>query len=480
MARSSARSHSPAARGRAVAALVLLFGAFAPSCAGLVSIEGRSCPCADGWVCCEATQDCQRPGESCEAGSGGTGAQAGHGGSSGAQGGDATGGKGGVSGGSGVSGASSGSGGDAGMGDGGTSSKGGRAGEGGAGASGEAGMGGEPEPEWHSVGPALLDEPVTTSEADFELAPDGTPYLAFRGCEDCDLPSPTHVPVVERFDGRRWTTLPSDGLPVTIVGVPALAVDPNGTVYVLVDGAVRAFDGDVWQPLPDLPDSACPDPNFQAIEDQPGILWATLCDDARQEISVVGFAGSSWESVGNTLPGRNAGVRLLASGSSPYLGHTASDGAHVFVRRLNVFAEAFPPPEWVGDELEGELVELAQAPDSTLYAAVWKSTDAFKINGDVTLYEGAVGGLVVSGALRTSWAPPGLAVSAAGTLYAFYLSDGFVNVNRFDGTNFRDVKSTDIGTATTWPVLRLLEGSGGVVPMVAFEAGAALRVKKYE
>jgi hypothetical protein len=324
-----------------------------------------------------------------------------------------------------------------------------------------------------------LDEPVTTSEADLELAPDGTLYLAFRGCEDCDLPSLRHVPVVERFDGRRWTTLPSDGLPTTIVAAPALTVDPDGTLYVLADGAVRVFDGDVWQPLPDLPGSASLDSNFQAVEDQPGILWATLFDDARQEISVVGFAGSSWERVGNALPGRNAGVRLVAGGSSTYLGYTASDGAHVFVRRLNVFAEPFPPPEWVGDELEGELVELAQAPDSTLYAAVWKSTDAPKMNGDVVLYEGAVGGLVGSGALRTSWAPPGLAVSADGTLYAVYLSEDYVNVNRWDGTNFRDVKSAEIGNGTS-PVLRLLEGDQGVVPTVAFEVGAALRVKKYE
>ena len=50
-------------------AFFLLLGigtiATAANCGGTASLEGRSCPCTDGFVCCEATSICLAPGATC-------------------------------------------------------------------------------------------------------------------------------------------------------------------------------------------------------------------------------------------------------------------------------------------------------------------------------------------------------------------------------------------------------------------------------
>src|SRR5262245_14144976 len=66
--------------------LFALLGAVAltPTCAPLITLEGRGCPCADGYECCESSDTCVPHGTSCPAplGSGGsdTGGEANHGG----------------------------------------------------------------------------------------------------------------------------------------------------------------------------------------------------------------------------------------------------------------------------------------------------------------------------------------------------------------------------------------------------------------
>jgi hypothetical protein len=334
---------------------------------------------------------------------------------------------------------------------------------------GEAGMGGAPEPEWRPVGPSPLDDPEARSEPDLELAPDGTPYLAFKSCTDCDISSATIVPVVERFDGSRWRLLPTDGLPSEIVGTPALTLWEDGTPYVLVDGQVSRFDSARWVAAvgAPLPGPTTDESNFQV--DQDGTVWVTLFDSARQEISVVRSLGDTWETIGLPVSGRRDGVHFVMDMGGVYLAHTDVDGDGVFVRTMMSGA-------WMGPELAGQSVDVAVAPDGTLYVAIWQRESA--LSGAVRVLSGAVDALADLGTIGSvSFQAPSLEVSTDGTLYAVFLATDFVNVNRFDGENFRDVKSLDIGNGTS-PALRLSSTSS--VPFVAFQSGLVLQVKKYE
>jgi hypothetical protein len=465
-------SERPRARpgfGRLVAGALVPGGAFVVSCVSLVSLEHRSCPCAEGYVCCERMQTCLRPGEACVGETGGNGGNVG------------TGGNGGTSAGRGGNSATGGNagtelGGAAGT-RGGSSSQGGAT-SGAGGVAGESGMGGEPGPEWRPVGPERMDDPQPLDVPDLELAWDGTPYLAFVACEDCDISGFRRVPVVERFDGS-WRLLPTTGLPATIVARPALALDTGGVPYVLIDGQASSFDGTAWNPVGDaLPLPMGFESNFQV--DEGGVLWVALFDDARAEISVFRSAGSGWQAVGPGVPAVPADaerrVRLVpvdevqfdgSGNGGSYLAHTDADGTGVFLRR-------FDGVDWVGSEMAGSSIDIARVWTGTLYAAVRQPND------DVDVLVQAVGGdFVELGNLTASCAAPSLAVASDGTLFLAYSKGGFVNVNRWDGMNFRDVDSSALGSTGTAPVLRLLSDFD-VVPFVALFFGSELAVKKYE
>jgi hypothetical protein len=418
------------------------------SCISLVSLDNRSCPCATGYTCCDATQLCLEPDEICSQGGGGSnGSIVGQGGRS-------------SSGGS----SGAGAGGTAGT-RGGTSPQAG-AGDGTAGASGEAGAGGVGEPTWRPVGPEVLDDFPAAGEPDLEIAPDGTPYVAFLACGQCDAQTRAWVPAVQRFDGS-WHALPIDGLPATIASVPELAIGDDGTLHLVTDVQVSSFDGRAWRALSsDLPRTTTDQVNFQIDDD--GVFWTTLWDESRQGISVVRWTGTGWETFGPAVSGDITSMRLVVGPGGPYLAHAAVDAASVSVRH-------FPDEngDWASEDFLGVRVELAQAQSGELYVAVWRAPD------QVTVLSGAAGALVFLGTLRASWRAPGLQVAPDGAPHVVYLLDDFVNVNRWDGTKFVDVDSSAIGNGTG-PVLRLLGLDGSIVPFVAFQFGAALKVKKYE
>ena len=460
---------------RLIAAALAPGALLAASCVSLMSLEHRSCPCATGYTCCEATQTCLE--EPCIGDTGGNGGNGGNGAST------STGGATGSGGTSAGEGGNSATGGNAGAELGGAAgARGGSSPQGGAtsgvgGMAGEAGMGGAPEPGWQPVGPERMDDPQPLDVPDLELALDGTPYLAFVACEDCDIPGFRRVPVVERFDGS-WRLLPTTGLPATVVARPALALDPSDVPYVLIDGQVSSFDGTAWTPVRDpLPLPMGFDPNF--LIPAGGVFWVALFDDARDEITVLRSTGTAWQAVGPGVPAVPADaerrVRLVLVNESqfggsttaePYLAHTDVDGTGVFIRH-------FDGADWVGSEMAGSSIDIAPGWDGSLYAAIRQPND------DVDVSMKRVGeDFVELGNLTASFAAPSLAVTGDGTLFAAYLLSDFPNVRRWDGQNFRDVDSASLPNAGTAPVLRTSPYSS--VPFVALFFGSALGVKKYE
>jgi hypothetical protein len=345
---------------------------------------------------------------------------------------------------------------------------GGVSGAAGAGA-GDGGAGGAAPPEWRPVGPSPLEDPPTLSEPDFELAPDGTPYLAFRGCEDCDISTLIPIPVVERFDGS-WRVLPTDGLPSTIRLPPSLALGGDGTPYLLVDGVVSGFDGQRWSSeIADSPAEETEESNFQV--DLQGDFWVTAFDWALQEITVMRSNGSSFEPVGPAVPGRSSGVRL-ALGDVPYLAHTDADGAGVFVRR-------FTGSAWEGDEMAGESVNVFAEPDGTLHVSIWVPDNASRTGGRARVLSGTAGALAEIATVDCWFRAPTLSVAPDRSLYQVFLVESYVNVDRWDGQNFRDVGENPIDTGSP-PLIRFAATDEGHVPYLAYKKDLALEVKKYE
>src|SRR5262249_51593880 len=95
---------------------------------------------------------------------------------------------------------------------------------------------------------------------------------------------------------------------------------------------------------------------------------------------------------------------------------------------------------------------------------------------------GGAGGSAELGVLTVSFVAPSLAVAADGTLYAGFSSDGFPNVDVWDGAHFVGLDGPGLrenGPSGVPLVLRLAPDAAST-PYEARFLGDALEVKKYE
>jgi hypothetical protein len=360
--------------------------------------------------------------------------------------------------------------GGSGGGDGGTSTS------GSSGAAGsDGGDGPEDPPKWHLVGDDSLAVFFSVGELfDFELGPNGRAYLAFRGCVSCDNPPQTSVvPTVLELSGGEWSALPTGGL-VATDREPRLTVTSDGTLLLLNDDSVRAFDGSTWtSALPALPGTPTFDGNLTLAPDTRAHV--TLRDGSSGDARVVGEGASDWQDVGSPFASDALGLRVSSGGGGMCLVHTLAAAApeeHVQVR-------CFDGDDWVErGAFPGESAEILSDGSAHAYLAILP--DAIS---NVTVQELANG----------TWSPlaplpssvlPSLAIGGDGVLHAAYLRElTYVNIARWEGGEWADVPypfGDAPYTASSEPALRLRSVSGRSVPHVAFRSGMHLRVMAYD
>jgi hypothetical protein len=233
---------------------------FGVGCAEPLELEGRHCPCAEGYQCCESGNVCMRESETC--------------------------------------------------------------------------------PSWRPLDEASLDaldfNAVPTGWT-FEVAADGTPYLAVLNCKSGDCFDRTRVvPTVMRYEQGAWTTLPSDGLPETVTP-PALIVEANGTLHLLSDvtddeglvprSIVSTFDGVRWEqrgsPLPgEAPLTVDLAAGPFALDDSNRLMTAIVDPSGlATRLSIWRLEDSGWQVLGTPINNDNSGVQIASRNETVCVTH---------------------------------------------------------------------------------------------------------------------------------------------------------------
>ena len=413
-----------------LASIALGLPEFGAGCVTVISLENRPCPCASGYACCATTQTCLTETQICPAASGS--------GSAGA------------------------------LNAGGTASSGGTSGA--AGDDAQAGAGGDPgSPRWRAVG-SDDDELLPTDRVNMAIAPDGTPYVAFRGCDVCSPPA--HRPYVKRYDGA-WQLLPTNQLPGDKMS-PALQIDVTGYLYALVDSGVYWFDGQDWiQQLPVFPLSFTDDATLVLEQ---GTFYTTQFNPDVGELSVVRSEGSTWQTIGSPLLGKSTGATVRVFEGTVYVAN-----AYVTEELQEMIAlRRFDGADWeLVFDFAGSGVEFAVHSPELIYVS-YTGPGTVPGGGSARILRLDTAGVTDLGMVPSFFDPPKFALTSAGTPYIVYLVEDFINVNVFDGTTWVDVDSRDLGNASMVPALSLDERGGSVVPYVAAASGDLVRVRKYE
>jgi hypothetical protein len=432
-------------------------------CITVLSLDHRPCPCVTGYECCRELDQCFLPTESKFCPKGEDGAEAGSGAMS-------------VEGGSPSEGGSASEGSSASGG----AAPGGTAGEVGSGA-GDAGeaQGGTgvvvpSKPEWLPVGNDDDIAPPLTSDPNLALAPDGTPYIAYRACEPCQpIDQRTDIPVVLRL-GDTWERLPPTGLGEITKGSPALATGLDGAPHVLIDyeRQLKRFEDGQWTAV---------SPQFElsihlpaALErDTTGRFYTLLTDEVNVKLVVARVEDpTTYSFLGTSLTGDNGTARLCVVGTDVYRAYVFDQGPNM----SRVFVDHFNGGDWDNwGDFEGRSIELTASKSGDVYVAVsdyeLRTANILKRSNDAweTLFPN----------LTASWHAPLLQVSSSGELYLAYLVEDFPNVNVIANGTWRDVKSRDLPNGSN-PVLRLWESKGTVVPIISYLIGGGLVARKYQ
>jgi hypothetical protein len=283
-------------------------------CAAPLALEGRHCPCAEGYQCCESGNLCLRETQTC--------------------------------------------------------------------------------PSWKALDRESLEALDFDGNAtgwDFEIGPDGTPYVVVIHCVSGDCFEPTRrVPEVLRYEGGGWTRLPSEGLPET-AWTPNLLVARDGTPRLFMNlsdqpaigqrSIVVSFDGARWEEhhapiLGTMPTGLdAPGPFLEDAESRLYVCVLTEGDPSTS-FSVMRSEGSEWQTLGSPLVGESLGVELAER-----------DGA-LCVKHLDSFAgttllQCLEGSDWpLVREFEGYLAQgLWIGPDGSRYVVQSEFLESWVLRG---------------------------------------------------------------------------------------------------
>jgi hypothetical protein len=225
---------------------------------------------------------------------------------------------------------------------------------------------------------------------DFDVGPDGTPYVVVLHCEVGDCWSPVRrVPDVFRYEDGSWTSLPSLGLPNTN-GVTRLRVGRDGTPHLLMDVSpdesderrwiIASFDGARWAerhaPISSAPSGI--DPTGQFLEDNQGRLIVPVLEpsDLSAMFSVLRSDGFEWQTVSSPLVTTTAAVQLAERDGALCVTHHSASGSGTFLHCLEgsdwspvrTFHELIGQGVWIG-------------PDGSLYVVQTEFLESWVMRG---------------------------------------------------------------------------------------------------
>ena len=448
-------------RALAFAALGLLGASTKLSgCLSGLDLEGRPCPCAPGYQCCEQINICLGPEDTCPDLGGDAGSSS------------LTIGEGGVpaEGGTGAGGVPASSGG--------TNEP---------GSAGQAGMPSEPlagaagaesgEPQWRPVGDDDGIAPAPTYDPNLVLAPDGTPYVAYRACEPCQpIDKRKDIPVVLRLDST-WQRLPLVSADATTKASPSLVIGLDGVPNMLLDyqRQLMRFEDDAWSPTgPELPLTVHLPSSLEMDSD--GRFYTLLNDEDSLKLAVARLDNlSTYTLLGTSVQGDNGTARLCVVGMQVYRAYVRHD---LVEPSANVYVDHFDGNDWQPlGTFVGRGIEMAASLNGDVYVAV---EDYELRTARIFKHTGGAWSAQPLQTLAASWHAPMLQVSDAGALYLAYLVEDFPNVNVIAGDDWDDLQSRTLLNGSGVPVIRLRQTGAGVVPILVYLSGGELIARKYQ
>ncbi|MEM6297055.1 MAG: choice-of-anchor D domain-containing protein [Bacteroidota bacterium] len=298
--------------------------------------------------------------------------------------------------------------------------------------------------QWGTLGSAMGFSGTGVVNLDLQIAPDGTPYVAYS-----DVNGNNANTTVKRYDGTNWVDVGSplggqqyfQSLGFRANGNPVVSYSdftpfPSNVV-------VKEYNGSTWQTL-----GASFGTNAQntslavASNNTPYVAHANGSNSAVRR-----YDGSNWNLVGSAFGGvANSHSLALATDDTPYVAYSSIVG---FVGTTEV--RRFDGVNWVvvgGSTFGAEAYNqsLALSPTDEPYVAYQDFGNGSIIT--VQRYNGVTWEMVGSSFGGTNSNFPSLAFAPDGSLYVAYLdgnSGGRTVVRQFDGTNWVQVGNSSIG-----------------------------------
>ncbi|PWG78006.1 Ig-like domain-containing protein, partial [Pararcticibacter amylolyticus] len=173
----------------------------------------------------------------------------------------------------------------------------------------------------------LTGSPGTSEDYDFDLAPDETPFIAFKNNSGLKAS-------VKKYSNGSWQTVGSLAISTGNATNLALAFDKDGVPYIsyydesLSQVVAAVFRDNGWQSLGGVAASTSKRANDIAIDGN-GVVYLAYSDNANtNKATVVRLSGSSWETVGVAGISGFAvtSVRLaIDNANTPFVGYASGD-----------------------------------------------------------------------------------------------------------------------------------------------------------